>query len=69
MLCYKQEVQVEWSHQTVTLQIFKVIGLYGNRCYLHITLQSLTPLFKICHVLTLCISSFLLQDWLLREKV
>ena len=38
-------------------QIF--IGLHGYCCYLHVASQSLTPLFKICHVLTLRIGSFL----------
>ena len=41
-------------------QIFR--GLHGYCSYLHVALQSLTPLFKICHVLTLCIGPFLLQD-------
>ena len=47
-------------------------GLHGYRCYLNIASLSLTPFFKTCHVLTLCIGSFRLQVtmyWLLRKTL
>lgn len=43
--------------------------LHGYRCYLHVASQSLTLLFKICHMLTLCVGSFLLQDMYLSLQV
>ena len=42
-------------------KFLEVIGLHvvhGYRCR-PVASQSLTPLFKICHVLTICIGSFL----------
>ena len=44
----------------------EVVSLHGYCCYQDITSQSLTPLFKLCHILTLCIGSFLLQDMFLK---
>lgn len=45
------------------LQILEAIGLHGYSCYLHVALQSLTPLFKICHAFTFCLAYFYYKYW------